>query len=617
MNFQDIVDWWSNIDEEDALKSQIIDRIGLYIRSSYNQPKNFQFQNFAGHLNLDRDAYALLASHFPEALAEIQKAVYGEQWNWKPEQVAKLLGFDKPENMFKRDKGEKALPQWMKLVEEGKDPSESLDTYYGSHENLEPGKLYKWLEAGQKQYDNKSKYTGGAANLARSVFTPRTQEALQRSGDYSWKDVIGDIGENVLQFIPWARPAAYAGKALRGMRGIGRIAPVVTQGAEMLASNAVAPLAGEVYDASVYKPLENPERASFNLSDVIGNTATNMATVPAIGLTTSGISRAAGVDNVTNRGVRDILSTDPVVTSIHRAQDLSNVGRGLSDLELKAEIYNKVFGVPRKKIKKLGKDQRADWENYYGIKDASTGNLDEDISKIGEILENTAINDPKRPTIEKIADEMLGIKAKPLNRQQSAYQEFLKHREEVTPTTILGNDANHYGLTPEGRFADISSVDFGMNPAHDLAPTTTEEFSAASILNDFKNERKSKARAEGKSFDEKYHRETEFDKAVKDLENDPNVVAKGTKSKWYLGPGFKSLGVNKAGKARYGERLIGEKLPNMSDIDDDTAAYLNDDTQLAIWAAGFVPHGDPEEPIMKAYKIAKANNFKRKQDEKP
>lgn len=108
-----------------------------------------------------------------------------------------------------------------------------------------------------------------AAGFITNMVFPRGTEAVARGEEPSTEDYIGDVGQNILYATPW-------GGVARGLGATSKVGGALIRGA---ASNVTAPLASEVYDASVYDK-ENP-RGNFSIADVAGGTATNIIT-PAI-----------------------------------------------------------------------------------------------------------------------------------------------------------------------------------------------------------------------------------------------------------------------------------------------------------------------------------------------
>lgn len=106
---------------------------------------------------------------------------------------------------------------------------------------------------------------------AMTLFGKRQQEAIERGEDPTVKDYVGDIAEQGLYMMPWARGAGMVTK------GAPRIAKVLSsKPAQLVAGNVTAPLATEVYDANVYN--EGP-RSEFSVADVAAGSTIN-ATAP-------------------------------------------------------------------------------------------------------------------------------------------------------------------------------------------------------------------------------------------------------------------------------------------------------------------------------------------------
>ena len=606
MKFQDISDWLDNLEAENAFENQVIERIGSYLDNAEAQVPNDDLRKslFFNHIYLDRDAYRLLMNHNPDWKTEVQSLVYGKPFNWQPDQVAQIMGVKNPVELFQKDNN--GVPLWKKLAGDEKSSPEEmskfLDEYYGFEDESPEakGRLYKWLEAGQKQYDNQEKYGTGGLNALRRVFAPRVQEGLYKKGDYTWKDVLGDAGENFFQAIPWGRPAAGVGKVLTGTKALGRFYKPIHAG-EYIASNAAAPLLSETYDVIAYDDFDNPSRSRFDIGDVLSGTAVNMTTAPAIGAYTSGAARAAGIDDISRKSVRDILSTDPYVTNLHRVTELKSKApfetkRGVSKLMTEGDIYTKVFGPSRRKVNKWGKEQRAKWEDDLGIRNITTGDLDTDINLLNRYLASGNVPEEKVPIIKNLVEKMETFQADP-KLADIKYDEFLRNREYMTPTAILEKQklGGEYGLT-EGANAELGATGFlsdNVNQVHGISPIVHPSRSASRLK---------KAEMNKAPVDKTYPVvESGFDRAVYGLENKPDVAAYSNRNK-VLKPMFAGYATNKLGKQEYGKRITGKDV-NLTEIDDSVADILSDDTNIRMWDAGFVPNGNPDEPIMRAYKI--------------
>jgi hypothetical protein len=112
-------------------------------------------------------------------------------------------------------------------------------------------------------YKNIANQIGGKA---LSLFGRRQQEAIARGESPSEYDIAGDIGEQAIYALPYARMAGAIGKG-------GRIANLLSGGAGI----AAAPIITEVYDTNVYDDPNNP-RSEFSGWDVGTGMAVNATT---------------------------------------------------------------------------------------------------------------------------------------------------------------------------------------------------------------------------------------------------------------------------------------------------------------------------------------------------
>lgn len=129
----------------------------------------------------------------------------------------------------------------------------------------------------------------GSSFVTRTIF-PRATEHLENAGDYTLKDILGDIAENSAMAVPGGVFTGVAGKglakvaprAVRYFSGPGKnILEGAAKGAGRMAGNifgnAVVPFASEIMDAILYG--DNDEgmehRADFSLGDAVVGTAIN------------------------------------------------------------------------------------------------------------------------------------------------------------------------------------------------------------------------------------------------------------------------------------------------------------------------------------------------------
>ena len=606
MFYTDFTDWWTNKSGKDELEDQVIKRIGKYIEAAHEEPEQFRLPLLLSLLFRDRTAYAMVAKDNPSWLADMQKAVYGRKWDWGQDQVSQLLGYKDVSSMFERD--EDGIPAWKKLSDKDKpeEISKELDDFFAVEEGIKPGMLYKWLEKAQKQYDAQREYTGwgadknpltGIRNVVQSLIAPRTYEAHVAGKEASGKDILGDALENVAYAVVPTGSGRFL--ASLGAKGLGTRAPraykFAYRPAEYMATNASAPIAIEEMDKELYNETDNPKRSRFSLTDVLGGTAVNMATAPAIAGGYSAIAEKVGMRGPSKGDITSVLSSDPYVEAAHiyggRAglAPSTSAKKPVSQLQLESEIYNKVFNNPKLR-KELSKKQVEDWENW--IKNEAPEEVQNELRA-------------KLDAIKSIPNP---------DRRAQKLREFIANREQVTPTAMLGEDAYKYGLDLNNRLADVTEVPAGIGEGHNIAITTDDSRSAAALAEAEKTKTGRK--------DTKYpNRPSQFDVAVEALPNDPEVVSFSylNKPKSSLKdlekPLVISYGVNKAGKDTYGEALIG-KLPQSSEIDEDVEKYLNDDAMKAMWDNGFVPRGKYDEPIMKAYRIYKQIKEEEDREEK-
>jgi hypothetical protein len=278
--------------------------------------------------------------------------------------------------------------------------------------------------------------------------------------------------------------------------------------------------------------------------------------------------------------------------------------RGVSSLMTEGDIYTKVFGPSRRKVNKWGKEQRSKWEEDLGIKNITTGDLDTDINLLNKYLASGNVPEEKVPIIKNLVEKMETFKADP-KLAQVKYDEFLKNREYMTPTAILEKQklGGEYGLT-DGATKELGATGFladNPNQVHGISPVVKPSRSASSLK---------KAEMDKAPVDKTYPVvESDFDRAVYGLENKPDVVAYSNKNN-LLKPMIAGYITNKLGKPKYSKKLLGKDIVNFTEIDDDVADILNNDTNIRMWDAGFVPHGNPDEPIMRAYNIYLKNKNK-------
>ena len=156
----------------------------------------------------------------------------------------------------------KAGRDWKDLYNEMRDVAINRERYRVAHGEEEGG----W-------FDSPKAFGKNLAGAYMSMFAPRQQEAIARGEEPTVKDNLLDAAQTTLEAMPWGRGVGIGGKATR-----------------YILSNVTAPLATETLDAAAYDAEENP-RGEFNTTDVIGGTATNVATPFGIKLFSKGAGK--------------------------------------------------------------------------------------------------------------------------------------------------------------------------------------------------------------------------------------------------------------------------------------------------------------------------------------
>ena len=564
-------------DEKDPVEVAAYNKILKARKNAEDVPngKNFREILFAGNLGNDNDVWRLMHKMFPNDTKDILQMRFGEAFNWKPEQVATLMGFSKPIDIVRTTTTD-SIPAWK--LGRGDTPEEikrSLkNEYYGILDAKNLDRLYNWLEAYDAQYRNQKEYTGGATNATRTLFAPRTQESLLRHGDYKKRDLIGDIGENILQLFGWAPGRVVA----RGARGLGWTNKFA-RAAEPVVSSAFVPTTMNVYDAAAYTPRTNPNRSDFSPVKTMKETAINLATIPAVSSQMSAYGKAAGLSGPSKREVMASLSGDPYVEAQHAIADLGKSapvksGKSPTQLGIETEIV-KAVRAGEKNAEKIGKEQRKKWEDWMAYESPK------------EVLEN-------------YLEDVRSINQLPEPYRTTAFKEFEANREVVYPTELLTPEQkNKYGVSESGQLGIIGSKS-GLNKSHNV-PTTLDPSRSA---------RNMKIKAKMGHTDKRYNRESDFDKVVSAAQADPYVSANISKNdpKLIAKLSVASLVGNKLGKGEYASRVGLDKNAGedfIHGISEDVKAYLNDRAMTKMWDLGFEPNNkeNDDDPLVKAWKI--------------
>lgn len=169
-----------------------------------------------------------------------------------------------------------------------KTAEEKLVSLYKSNPNKIRNAVYRDKDFGDWGSQNLDKLIYAAENykkpqpkvgmgnkVAGTIFYPRSLEAMEAGRTPGAKDILGDVGEDILMAIPvGAGAAALASKAPRAVKAAQIMAAVT--------ANSMVPLASETYDANVYNPEENLDRSVFQPADVVTGGVTNIV-APYIG----------------------------------------------------------------------------------------------------------------------------------------------------------------------------------------------------------------------------------------------------------------------------------------------------------------------------------------------
>lgn len=548
-----------------------------------SDPKGANFREILFALNLgnDADVWKLMHKLFPKKANEVHQLRLGKPFGWRPDEVAKIMGYSNPIDLVRTLKGdENAIPAWR--LGRGKTPEEiklSFINEFGEN-SIDPNKLYEWLTAYEKQYKNQQEHTGGFANATEAMFAPRSHESKLRRGEARGKDIGLDVLENLAQLASFW-PAR--GLAL-GTRALGLTSKPVRM-AEPVIANSFVPFLMNGLDAGVYDEKDNPHRSEFDIGKVAKETGINLATIPAVSSQMSSIGRAAGLGGPSRRELMASLSGDPFVDAQHAIADISKnapvkSGKSGAQLAIETDIVkdvNKGRGLFGRREKQLGKDQRKRWEDWID-------------------------NEAPIEVFENLQTDIKSIERLPEPYRSKALKDFYANREVVYPTELLTPEMQHkYGLNDQGQLAIVGSKS-GLSPKHNV-PTTVDPSQSAWNL---------KRQAKQAHTDKAYNRESKFDEAVKAAEADPNIQARiyANNPATTARLAVSSLVGNKLGKQSYAAKVgLDKDFAEPRSFSPEVEAYLNDDAIIKMWLMGFKPNSsDEKDPMVKAYKIYKERN---------
>ncbi len=219
-------------------------------------------------------------------------------------------------------------------------------------------------------FDSPSSFGHNLVGALQTVFTPRTQEAIERGEEPSVKDYALDIGENAISSIP---VGGLTGKAARVIKPLNKAISKnkVTENLASLgfnvADNALVPLTTEVADAIAYG--NGNARDEFRLGDVVGGTAINFGIPRVISQGSKSFRRLFGDNDAANN----------VFKYLENAGQAKNLDQVNADFDrYKKEVFqNKdnpaISSTERNTAKavssRLSKDQLADLRAIEKVKE--------------------------------------------------------------------------------------------------------------------------------------------------------------------------------------------------------------------------------------------------------
>lgn len=129
-----------------------------------------------------------------------------------------------------------------------------------------------------------------------TLFGRRQQEAIERGQEPEFKDIAGDVGEQLAYMAPVGRIAGPVAKVAARIPKIGQSASKVASTAANVGSNAIVPTASELYDTMVYDN-DNP-RGEFSIADALVGTGVNTVTPYVLRRAGSSVGRVTGSKDI-------------------------------------------------------------------------------------------------------------------------------------------------------------------------------------------------------------------------------------------------------------------------------------------------------------------------------
>lgn len=189
-----------------------------------------------------------------------------------------------------------------------------------------------------------------ASNVGGSLLTlfgRRQQEAIARGEEPGLKDIGGDVGEGLLYAAPVGR---IAGPVAKVAARIGPRASKIAAATTNVVSNAIVPLATEIYDKIVYDN-DNP-RGEFSWADALVGTGVNAIAPFALREAGEGIGKLTGSKNIQKYWgeLAEGKTSDDIINAAEAERDFisrnrSRINQKGSAGDLTPEYYNKITSV--------------------------------------------------------------------------------------------------------------------------------------------------------------------------------------------------------------------------------------------------------------------------------
>lgn len=590
-----------NILSTDQSETKMISRDMLKVLEQVDSqegiPNSWKVKMLIGAYAKKPDQYHNLVRLLPEEKSELEKIRFGgENWNWKPDQVASIMGYSNVNAMLDPKKGWKT-----KLIKDNPDFSENASLeWIEEDEGLPNGSLRKWLDNAQAQYDRNKKY-GSLPYQAYSMISPRQVEAWKAGKEATWKDVGLDMAEDLLMFYPWARPATKG--ASLGLRALGLTqkpaAKKLAYGAAGLGGAAFAPTVTTVADASLYDENENPDRANRDWRDAATGTIVNLATAPNIASEVAGKVRQLGGESG-RRGVIDVLTSDPYVDAIKKADEIYKVAPSKTQFTThRAKIENDILKDLAEAEKMAVKEGLGSADRMAWWKDLHTPKSDPQ----QEALRQTVLKEYQNTILE--FKRIYGNDKKAFKEAVMAYVDNSKIVNPSRAMEAYGKGTT-YAFGHGGR-AGLATF----NPKY-KPPSAESNMDIVFPAKDNSISALRNAEMNSHPGNPNYpNRPGLADKYLENLKQKANINADASVRNMIIpsfSVGAKTFGVNKVGKDEMAQRLTGDSFTK-TESEQEIINILNDPAVIAMWRdLKFKPRENPDDPYYKAWLIWKKYN---------